>query len=164
MGTLAPETIFFLQKLRAGSPGELITFTELSALVGNGEVRRGIYRNNLSSALKIAFTEGLVYESVRNVGYRMVAQKDIAKLSEERGIEGTKRVVRKWGETLATVDVGTLGQKDMLNYTQSGLKMQIVAASTTQECFDQIAPRLQVSVDFRPSKEDVLRAISLGVS
>lgn len=104
MGTTIPEanidTKTILERLRKAEPGELVTYAELSEIIGRDV--RATARGCLTSAMRGALREGLVFSSVKNEGVRLLPDDGIAGV----GLAAVKhigRAARRAGKKLACV-------------------------------------------------------------
>lgn len=74
--------------LKTAKVGQLITYDELSALIGR-DVREAA-RGCMTSAIRRALRDNLVFEAVRNEGYRLLPDEKIAGV----GMNAVKRIRR----------------------------------------------------------------------
>lgn len=159
--SLSAETSFLIQHLRDAKPDQLITFDDFTNVIGS-DIQK--HRSSLSTAIRIVERDhGVVVQSVPSVGYRIVAQNTVAKIAEQKGVNGIKREVKRWGDRLSTVDTSKLDEIGKSDYGRSSMRLAVAAASVTEEALKRIEPEMPKG-QFKYCKEDALRALATGVS
>lgn len=77
---MAVDTRLILQRLEQAQPGDLISYKELSGMLGRDVQREA--RSNLMSAIRAALSSEMVFGTVRNEGVKRLTDSELAGVGE----------------------------------------------------------------------------------
>jgi len=114
---LSIDSKLIYEKLVSLNPGESITYQSLNELIGR-DVQNGA-RGNLVTAKKQLLNEGVVIETIRNVGVKRLKDAEIA-FSGEYAIKKARRAIQKGSKKLICVkDFDSMPQDAQLKHNFS---------------------------------------------
>jgi hypothetical protein len=155
------ETKFLIQRLQKCEPGQLITFSEMSDVIGS-EIMD--HRNKLTSALSIVERDhGLVFQSVASVGYRLIEKSSIGVTAGERGVRKIRSTLKTWGKKLKTVNPEELSESEQKGYYASRDKYFFLSAATDTKVLSQVESSPAYKEDLSQAKEQMLRFLKAGI-
>lgn len=115
------DTKIIEHRLRTTSAGEVVTYDELSKLLGR-DVRVHCY-GNIQTAIKALIKESVFFDCVIGNGYRRLNESESVAALEHYRIKA-RRAVRRGIVHLQHIEADKLSEQDRLKYFAAGTQLQ----------------------------------------
>lgn len=116
-----------LRALMDSQVGDVVTYTDLDALIG-----RDCRTNGIQSAKYMAEREGVIFGAVNNVGYKRLSDSEIVALGGLATRHIYRTAVRTTSKLTKVADYAALSPADQLRHNVSLTTMTLAAYSTNR--------------------------------
>ena len=115
---------------------QAFTYDELRNITGVNELGR--LRGYLMTGLRRLRKQGVWYQSVRGVGYRLIAKEDDKNPIQANGLGSVRKKVKRLDKDQATVNVEALTREGKLAYTFNSARIGQIMIATGRKVVKEI--------------------------
>lgn len=131
LAEMSTDTRFILQRLQKAEEEEVVTYEELSTIIGRDVTKKA--RPNLQSAMRAALRDRMVFECVRKIGVKRLKNSQIPDVVSTNTITRIRHQARKGVRKLGCTDVSKLTRSEQLRMYASMSMLGTIASVATEK-------------------------------
>lgn len=129
------DTKIIEHRLRSTSPGDVVTYDEMSVLLGR-DVREFCY-GNIQTAIRTLIKESIFFDCVVGKGYKRLNEAESVAALEHYRVKA-RRAVRRGIVHLQHIEADKLSEQDKMKYFAMGTQLQAMELFSSSKATNRI--------------------------